>query len=67
MATVKKAPMERELIAPKGGNRLIRRDEKGRIEESDGLGKSLATDVRSPAKTVVPSGHGDKGDQKRKK
>ena len=66
MATAKKAG-ERELIAPKGDKRLVRRDDKGRIAESDDLGKSLGTDVRSHAKTVVPSGQGDKGDQKRKK
>ena len=67
MATGKKAPAKRELIAPKGDKRFIRRDEKGRIKESDDVGKSLAADVRKPAKKVVPSGQGDKGDQKKRK
>ena len=67
MATVKKTAAKRELIAPNGDKRLIRRDSKGRIEESDDLGKSLAADVRKPAKTTVRAGQGDKGDQKRKK
>ncbi len=67
MATTKKAAAKRELIAPNGDKRLIRRDSKGRIKESDDLGKSLAADVRKQAKTVVRSGQGDKGDQKRKK
>jgi hypothetical protein len=67
MATANKASGERELIAPKGDKRLIRRDEQGRIKESDDLGKSLGADVRKHAKTVVPSGQGDRGDQKRKK
>ena len=57
---------KRELISPNGDKRLVRRDEKGQIKESDDLGKSLAQDVRKPAKTKVPSGQGDRGDQKRK-
>jgi hypothetical protein len=57
---------KRELIAPNGDKRLIRRDEKGRIKESDDLGKSLSQDVRKSAKAVVKPGQGDRGDQKRK-
>lgn len=57
---------KRELIAPNGDKRLIRRDEKGRIKESDDLGRSLSQDVRKKAKTTVGSGQGDRGDQKRK-
>jgi hypothetical protein len=48
-----RAPTKRELISPKGDKRLIRRDEKGRIKESDDLGNSLSTDVRKHVKTVV--------------
>ena len=55
---------KRELIAPKGDKRFIRRDEKGRISESDDVGRSLAADRRTNAKTVVKKGQGDKGDQK---
>ncbi len=67
MATAKKSSApKRELIAPNGDKRLIRRDDKGRIKESDDLGKSLSQDVRKKAKTVVKPGQGDKGDQKRK-
>ena len=54
---------KRELIAPKGDKRFIRRDEKGRISESDDVGRSLAADRRTNAKTVVKKGQGDKGDQ----
>lgn len=57
---------KRELIAPNGDKRLIRRNEKGQIKESDDLGRSLSQDVRKPAKKVVKSGQGDKGDQKRR-
>jgi hypothetical protein len=56
---------KRELIEPKGDKRFIRRDEKGRIKESDDVGRSLAVDRRAKAKTVVKSGQGDKGDRKR--
>jgi hypothetical protein len=54
---------KRELIAPKGDKRLVRRDDKGRITESDDLGKSLAQDVRKKAKTKTKSGQGDRGDR----
>ena len=56
---------KRELIEPNGDKRFIRRDEQGRIVESDDVGKSLAQDVRKAAKTVSKPGQGDKGDRKR--
>jgi hypothetical protein len=56
---------KRELIEPKGDKRYIRRDEKGRIKESDDVGRSLAVDRRTKAKTVAKPGQGDKGDRKR--
>jgi hypothetical protein len=54
---------KRELIAPKGDKRLVRRDEDGRIAESDDLGKSLAQDVKQKAKTKTKPGQGDRGDR----
>ena len=60
------ASSKRELIAPNSDKRLIRRDEKGRIKESDDLGKSLSRDIKKTAKTTVKSGQGDRGDQKRR-
>jgi hypothetical protein len=54
---------KRELIAPKGDKRLVRRDDGGRITESDDLGKSLAQDVRKKAKAKTKSGQGDRGDR----
>ncbi|RZA32073.1 MAG: hypothetical protein EOP92_27940, partial [Lysobacteraceae bacterium] len=60
-ATAKRAASKRELIAPNGDKRLIRRDAQGRIKESDDLGASLAQDVRKAAKTAVKSGQGDRG------
>ena len=47
---------KRELIAPKGDKRYVRRDERGRFEESDDVG-------RQRAKTKAKSGQGDRGDR----
>jgi hypothetical protein len=59
---------KRELIEPHPGDkRYVRRDEKGRFVESDDVGRSLSRDVQKHAKRVVPKGHGDRGDQKRRK
>ncbi len=62
--TQKKASTKRELIAPKGDKRYVRRDTKGRIKESDDQRKSLAGDVKKKAKKKVKSGQGDRGDRK---
>lgn len=62
-----KSSGERTLIEPKGDKRYIRRDEQGRIKESDDQGKSLSQDVKKSAKTKVKPGQGDKGDQPAKK
>jgi hypothetical protein len=57
---------KRELIEPhKGDKRYVRRDAKGQFKEVDDVGRSLAADRRTKAKTVVKSGQGDKGDRKR--
>jgi hypothetical protein len=55
---------KRELIKPKGDARFIRRDAKGRIKESVEVGKSLAADRRTKAKTVSKPGQGDRGDRR---
>ncbi len=56
---------KRTTIEPHAGDkRYIRRDEKGQIKESDDVSKSLRIDVKTPAKAVIKSGQGDKGDQK---
>jgi hypothetical protein len=57
--------MPRELIEPhKGDKRYVRRDQTGQFKESDDVGRSLAADRRTKAKTVVKKGEGDRGDQK---
>jgi hypothetical protein len=57
----------RELIDIGTDKRYVRRNDDGSFKESDDVGHSLAEDVRKYAKTVVKPGHGDKGDQKRRK
>jgi hypothetical protein len=47
-------------------DRFIRRDAKGRFTSDQvDVGRSLAADRRTNAKTVVPKGQGDRGDQRR--
>ncbi|MFT8242415.1 hypothetical protein [Roseomonas sp. BN140053] len=58
---------KRELIDTGTDKRYVRRNDQGQFKESDDVGRSLSKDVQQHAKTVVPSGQGDKGDQKRKK
>lgn len=61
----KSGSTKRELIDTGTDKRYVRRDDKGQFKESDDQGRSLAQDVRQHAKTKVPSGQGDRGDQKR--
>jgi hypothetical protein len=65
MAEKKGSSSERELIDTGNDKRYVRRDEKGRFDEVDDVGRSLSQDVRKHAKTTVPPGQGDRGDQKR--
>jgi hypothetical protein len=55
---------KRELIEPhEGDKRFIRRDERGRIVESDDVARSLSQDVRRHASAAAEPGHGDHGDR----
>jgi hypothetical protein len=57
--------MPRELIAPKGDKRYVRR-KKGKFSaRQTDVGRSLSADRRSKAKTIVKKGEGDRGDQPR--
>jgi hypothetical protein len=57
---------KREMIEPhKGDKRYIRRDEGGRIKESDDVSRSLSQDRKREAKTDSKPGQGDRGDRKR--
>jgi hypothetical protein len=67
MAKASKSSAKRELIEPNGDKRYVRRDEKGRFEESDDQSRSLSQDMKRTAKTVSAPGQGDKGDKKKTK
>jgi hypothetical protein len=55
---------ERELIEPnEGDKRYVRRDDQGKFEESDDVGRSLSQDQKRDAKTESKPGQGDKGDR----
>jgi hypothetical protein len=61
----KSAKSHRELIDTGTDKRFVRRDEKGQFDKVDDLGRSLARDRQQEAETKVPSGQGDRGDQKK--
>ena len=55
---------KRTLVEPTAGDkRYVRRDENGRFDEVDDVSRSLAQDVRTPAKTKAKPGQGDTGDR----
>jgi hypothetical protein len=56
----------RELIDTGRDKRFVRRDDRGRFDDEADVGRSLGKDVRKEAKTKVPPGQGDRGDQKRR-
>jgi hypothetical protein len=59
---------KRELIEPNAGDkRYVRRDEQGEFKKVVDVGRSLAADRRSSAKTEVEPGQGDRGDVRRSK
>src|SRR3954467_16742 len=55
-ASKKKAAAKRELIAPRGDKRYIRRDVAGRIKESDDVSRSLSQDRRRKATKAAKRG-----------
>ena len=61
----KSAKSHRELIDTGTDKRFVRRDDEGQFKESDDVGRSLARDRQRKAKTKVPPGQGDRGDQER--
>ena len=62
----KASKSHRELIDTGTDKRYVRRNEKGQFEDVVDMGHSLAQDRKQQAKTKVPPGQGDRGDQKRK-
>ena len=62
-----KRESKRELIDTGSDKRFVRRNDKGRFDDVVDVGKSLAQDRRQHAKTKVPPGQGDRGDQQSRK
>ncbi len=57
---------KRELIAPNGDRRYVRRDPQGRFTNDQvDVSRSLAEDRRHHAKTVCKPGQGDRGDRRK--
>lgn len=56
---------KRELVDTGTDKRYVRRNEDGHFKRSVDVGKSLAADRRTKAKTKAKPGEGDKGDHKR--
>jgi hypothetical protein len=55
----------REVIEPhKGDKRYARRDSQGHFTEKQVNVGKLSADRRTKAKTIVPEGQGDRGDEK---
>ena len=65
MPTKSKSSSRRELIAPKGDKRFVRRKAGGTFGKTVDVSKSLAADRRTTAKKKVPKGQGDRGDTRR--
>ena len=61
-AARKKTASRRELVAPKGDKRFVRRGKAGQFKKVVGIGRSLSTDKKRKAKKKVPKGQGDRGE-----
>jgi hypothetical protein len=59
----KRSSGRRELVAPRGDKRYVRRAAGGQFTESDDVGRSQSTDRRRKAKTKSKRGQGDRGDR----
>jgi hypothetical protein len=56
---------KRERVEQGSGKRYVRRDAQGRsTADQSEVGRSLTVDRRAKAKTTVPKGQGDRGDQR---
>jgi hypothetical protein len=57
----KRTTAKRELIAPRGDKRYVRRGKGGQFKESDDVSRSLSADRRRKAKKTAKRGQGDRG------
>lgn len=63
----KKSAAKRELIDTGTDKRFVRRDDRGRFDEVEDVGRSLSQDRKRQAKNTAKPGQGDKGDRPRAK
>jgi hypothetical protein len=57
---------KRTLIEPhRGDKRYVRRTKKGRLSETEDVGRSLTQDRRRKAKKTAKPGYGDRGDRRK--
>ncbi len=61
------AEKSRELIDTGTNKSYVRRNDRGQFDKVSDVGRSLAQDRKQRAKTKVPAGQGDRGDQKKSK
>ena len=59
----KKKAKKRELIDTGRDKRYVRRDDAGKFNESDDVGRSLNADRTKKGTTKAKKGQGDKGDR----
>jgi hypothetical protein len=58
-------PGKRELVEPhEGDERYVRRDEHGRMQEVEDVGRSLSRDREREAEAESTRGQGDRGDRR---
>jgi hypothetical protein len=60
--TPAKKSRPRELIAPRGDKRYVRRNAKGEFKDVVDVSKSLKADKRQKSKKAAKKGYGDQGD-----
>jgi hypothetical protein len=61
----KKGSSQREVIDTGKDKRFVERDERGRFEEVEDVGRSISQDRQREAKNKSQPGQGDRGDRKR--
>jgi hypothetical protein len=64
--SAKMSTRKRELIDTGNDKRYVRRDDQGRFNEVDDMGRSLSQDRRRKAKTAAKPGQGDRGDRQKR-
>ena len=67
MAKKNRSSRKRDTVRTKNATFYAKRTGRGRFKEMDEKGRSLKADRRRPAKKIVRSGYGDRGDRRRRR